>query len=464
MHQIVRWTCVVAALVYATPADAVTATRIKYVAIETLQGAVEVDLSTSVSTAIQLLAPHHDWRLGNGRDYRVEGSPHDPKALFVQPKVASPTFTVLRILSGTRWFTLELRMADEVSPISDLIFVPTEDDIPDYADSDGTVIVSSPLGYLATVADETEATPPVQMRWSDHGHHLTASLGTMRWTSEHVTFRFELKNHGDYPYPISKLTITDSQGNVHKAVMFPRALISGDYLLAPGQTLVGAVRVSEAAALRSGLQMNLASSPAVPAALFQWEGSRRWPKRGPLQKWLAVSVQAAGGAAKLDDGIGLARGAWTTSQCLGARVLYGPKKHISIEGNLDACRASAVTFEDANWDTDTGDLETDATAGRIMVGGLLHTAGERWVPYLRAALGVQVSRHSMAMGTRSETDTRLATVLGFGGGINLRIGKRLMAGASIAVTNGLAGDEVARTFEAGINIGASWDFARKNEF
>lgn len=443
--------CISALVVFvgvAPAAGAATATRIKYVAVESQVDTIEIDVTRTVPTAFQLLEPHSDWRLGNGLHYKVSESPHDPKALIVQPKVANPTFTILRILSGTRWFAFELRAARPgVKAVSEVRFVPTEADIPDNAESDVNESASSPLGFLAQVADETEATPPVQLVWSERGYRLKANLGTMRWSSGYVTFRFELENRGDYSYPISGLTIANTQGKTHEAVIFPQELSAGKFSLEPGATVTGALRVSLASALRSGLTMTLNSPRTVPQAVFQWEGSKRWPKRGPLQKRLVLSVQGAGGAVKLDDGIGLSRGAWTTSQALGARVLYGASKHLSIEGIINVSQIDTVMFEDATWGADQGDLATDAMAGRVMIGGLLHTAGERWIPYARTALGVQLSRHSMTMGTRTESEIRSAPTFGFGGGLMVRVGKRLIAGASVAYTSSFGGDAATQAFE-----------------
>lgn len=443
--------------------QAATATRIKYVAVDPKPGTIRVAVSDHVTTAIQPLDAIRDWILGDGQHYTVTRSPNDPRVISVQPVVANPQFTTLRILSGGDWYTLELHIAKGEKPVSDVIFVPTEADIPD---PDNAIIVDYPSihspvqAHLALVADETEATAPASVSWSEGPHKIQLSISSMRWSHdkhENLTFRFELHNFGSYPYPISALAMHDIVGREYETAIHPLKLAAGDYLLEPGASLVGALRVSKATALRSGWEMHLSATPGVPAARMRWEGGARWPKRGPIEDRLVVSVHAAGGAINLDDGVGLDLKAWTTSQVLGVRVLYGAMKHVSIEGTLAVARTSSAMFENASWGSDQGTLEVDETSGRVSIGGLLHTAGKRWIPYARVALGARVSRHSTTMGARSEAETRLATILGFGGGLNVRIGGRMMAGASVAVINGL-GDGAAQTFEAGVHLGASWDF------
>lgn len=453
--------CVASVLLAVTNANAATETRVKYIVPIPYMGTIEVDSAKTVVTAIRALESIEDWSLGSGADYRVKRSHADRRVIRIQPKVAKPATTTFQFLAGGQWFTIELRRAHYGNkPISDLIFVPTEEDIP--TEDPPTASLPStrtPVqDYLSFVANEAIVTRPVQLSWRERGHSIQVAVGAMRWSEDYLIFRFQMHNQGSYPYPIASLTMTDLHDAEHETILFPRTLDAGEYHLESGGNLVGALRISKAAALRAGWKMHLQSSPAVPAASVIWRASDEFSsRRGPIEDRLVVSVHAAGGAANLDDGIGLARKAWTSSQVVGARVLYGVMKHVSVEGALDFSRTSSAVFNDVTWGTEQGNLEAYETSGRLQIGGLLHTAGKRWIPYARLGLGVQLSRHSAGMGTRVESETRSALIFGLGGGVNVRMGKRLVAGASFVYANSIGSGPPVQAFEGGVHLGASWD-------
>ena len=379
MRRIVSLVTVTMVLALGTRSEATTETRTKYVVTAPNLGTIEVDCSDNVHTAIRALEPIKDFAIASGDEYEAKRSPNDSKVLRVQPRVANPDFTTLQFLSGGQWFTLELRRARGVKPVSDLIFVRSEDDIPELeVTSVDHPSTRTPVQDLLAFIAEGDASAPAVLHWREKGHRIEVRIGAMRWGAEHLTFRFELHNKGDYPYPITALFIADASGNKHEVALFPRELASGESLLQPRGKLVGALRVSNAVALRAGWSMKIRSSAGVPSATVRWDDKTHgWTTRGPIQERLVVAVHAAGGATKLDDGIGVARNVWTTSQTLGARVLYGAMKHVSIEGNLDVTRTGSAVFEDSTWGAEQGTLETHETAGRVMVGALLHTAGKR---------------------------------------------------------------------------------------
>lgn len=443
----------------ATSSEAARQTRVKYVVPIPYMKAIEVDCDVKVVTAIRALESIEDWSLGSGQDYSVVRSRADRRTIRLQPKVAKPALTTFQFLAGGQWFTLELRRATPpTKPITDVIFVPTKHDIP----TEEPIAALLPSNrtpvqdYLAVVASEKFVSHSASLQWQDQGQHIEVAINSMRVSGEDLIFRFEMHNHGDYPYPIAGVAMTDLPGREHETVAFPRELDDGQYQLEPGSPLIGAIRVSQVRALQSGWVMHLRTPPIVPSASFVWRNADRPRTRGPIEDRLIVLANAAGGATKLDDGIGLNREVWTSSQLLGATVLYGARKYASIEGRLDFLKTRSAAFNDAIWGAEQGTLQASETAGRVQVGGLLHTAGKRLIPYARAALGVQLSRRSTWMDARTESDTRSALIFGLGGGLNVRIGKRMVAGLSVGYMDALS-DEIGQTFEAGVHLGASMD-------
>lgn len=180
--------------------------------------------------------------------------------------------------------------------------------------------------------------------------------------------------------------------------------------------------------------------------------------RGPLEQRFALSMRVSGGAANLDDGIGTEQTQWAMASAFGLQALYGVSAHLSVEATLDFVRTDAVAFTDVVWDQMTGQLDVRETSGRLLAGGLVHT-GERWIPYARAAVGARFSRRTTSMASRSESEVRAGVLFAFGGGLNLVLSKRIVAGTSLTLAAPIGGSDSSLTAEAGFHLGATWDLA-----
>lgn len=170
----------------------------------------------------------------------------------------------------------------------------------------------------------------------------------MRYGPGYMSLRFELHNTGE-SYRFSEVEIHDKDGRVRDIeYLLPNRGVDGTFELARGDTLIGAIKVRNAAGLRSGWQLFLKTPVGVAPAAFDWDEERH---RGPLEKRFLLAMRVAGGLANLDDGIGIDEAMWTTANALGILMLYGMWEHVTIEGTLDVGRTSDARFDDAVWDT-----------------------------------------------------------------------------------------------------------------
>ncbi len=96
------------------------------------------------------------------------------------------------------------------------------------------------------------------------------------------------------------------------------------------------------------------------------------------------------------------------------------------------------------------------TSGRVLAGGLVHTAGRRWVPYGRLAVGVRLSSRALSMGAQDDSEFRAGALFGFGGGLKVLLGKRFIVSLSVAYTGSLTQGDRSNTLEAGLSLATSW--------
>ncbi len=268
-----------------------------------------------------------------------------------------------------------------------------------------------------------------------------------------MSFRFEVRNVGDV-YRFLSIEVHDLQMRSRAIKLsLPGIENIGEIEFARGETLTGAIMVPNATGLRRGWTLYLKTPVDVTPAAFKWDEEE---DRGPLEQRLMVSMRVSSGFANVDDGIGIDKAAWTASNAFGLQVLYGISKHVTIVGTLDIGRTSAVSFSDAIWDMTPGQLDVQETSGRLLAGGLFHT-GQRWIPYGRVAVGARFSERMTSMALRSESEVRASAIFGFGGGLDILLTKRIVAGASLTFVAPFGGSDSSLTAEVGLHVGATWD-------
>ena len=304
------------------------------------------------------------------------------------------------------------------------------------------------------LADAHTVDAPREIDWQRYGHDLTLRTGFVVHTKNAVLVPVALRTNGE-PFPVAELQFADEQGRPVEAVLIyaEHDLLAKNFEVNRDQPLIAAFRVDKPHQIANGWSITAVPVGRLARAQFNWHERRQ---RGPLENKLAVAVYALGGMGSLDDGVGNDERAWALLQGGGAQVTFGIKRNISIQGAFDIAQSNRVVFDDAAWDQDQGQLLVDETASRLFASGLFHASRKRWIPYARLGLGVRLSKRELQLGSRCESEFRAGALVGFGGGVNVLLGKRMMAGLSVGYTAPIGGDDTGNGFDAGFALAGVW--------
>ena len=299
---------------------------------------------------------------------------------------------------------------------------------------------------------------PRDMFWRRYGQDLVLTTGYIVHTEDAVLLPVSLRTKGE-PLAVEELRLEDDRGReIDAQLMYAEHdLLARNAEVNQDKPLVAAFIINKPHQIINGWSVVAKPVGRAAEARFNWRDRRQ---RGPLQNTLAVAVYALGGMGNLDDGVGNNETAWAPVQGGGAQLTYGISRHISIQGAFDLTKSNGTMFEDAVWDQDQGQLQVDETAGRVFASGMVHTAGKRWVPYARLSLGVRLTKRELHLGTRSESVFRSGLLAGFGGGVNILLGKRMMAGFAMGYSAPLGGSDTAEGFEIGFALAGLWPMGR----
>ena len=446
--------------------EAATHTRIKYVAIDPRPGTIEVDVSESITTSIRALAPIDDWDLGDGFHYRVARNPNDNRRITIQPLVANPSVSSLEVLSGGSWYMFELRLAREVKPISSVILVQTELDIPTLQGVEYETISGWGVDEEATLL--TQLPELIHGGRPCPGHAL--NLCRQHWTlfKQYGVLRFLVSNHTRNQQTLNNVAVHDEAGTsdhtglVSVAGRKPTKSTQVQTVLAPGQSVVIGVSVRRPDQVGRRVKVALStigrSLPTVLTVDLDPE-----PKVG--DGLITLSLQGIAGAVWLSNPVAPEQLHATPSTGLAARVRYGFNRRWSFEGELAWVRSASVRWSGMILDNQQGVVERDASLGRVLVGGLLHF-GHKYRPLIRAGLGVRgVSYGSRFKATTGESqaapgDGFAADGLYYVGlGFEAQIGRRWTAGVSatsVGIANRFNGEGLSGSVEAGLHVSYGW--------
>ena len=459
----------IAVTVPGTNSGAATHTRIKYVAMDPRPGTIEVDVSSSVMTSVRTLEPIDDWDLGDGFHYRVARNPFDNRKITIQPLVPNPNVSSLEILSGGCWYVFELRLAREVKPISSVIFVPTELDIPG---NRGNGVGES--GTMVARGVDEEVAILTQLRDLPHGRPCGGGIGLdlcrQHWTlfKHFGVLRFLLSNNTGDRQVIDRIAIHDDSGtNDHTGVVSvgggkPTKSTQIHASLAPGQSIVMAVSVRRPDHVRSTVKVALStvgrSLPTVMTVNLDPE-----PEVG--DGLITLSLQGIVGAVWLSNPVSPGQLIATSSTGLAARVRYGFNRRWSFEGELAGVRSASVRWSGMTFENQQGEVERDAILGRVLVGGLLHF-GHRYRPLIRAGLGFRaVGYRSLFIPTTGEDQTGPGNGFAADGlyyvglGFEAQLREHWTAGISatfVGIANRLSGEGLSGSVEAGLHVSYGW--------
>ena len=412
----------------------------------------EVDTPVYPDSRTRLVAPigtvikDFDW--GDEEGYEV--TVMSPRAISIRVLDDAPPTNLTVTLRDNRMVTLRMFQGANIHTAASRVECYDPGTMPTTL---AAAAADLELGRWVATAKRVEE--PVEIPWRADEHELKLKTGFTVYTEDAVLLSATLSSE-DTRYPIREIQLRDHLGVEIDATLVyaEHELLVGKAVVDPRHALVVAFRVADPHQIAKGWTFLAVPAIRMPQAEFKYSARRR---RSPLQRRVAVAVNAFGGASNLDDGAGNDETAWTSLQGVGACATHGVSRHLSMEGCLDFTRTSDVVFNDAMWEQDQGELTVDETAGRLMAAGLLHTNGQRWIPFARLALGARFSKHEIAMGSRRQSEYRSGLMAGFGGGVNVMLGKRAMARLSFGYTSSFGGSDTAEGVEIGLSLAALWD-------
>lgn len=414
---------------------------------------LRIPVNPFVITSIYLPKPIRNWQLGNSIDYQVELAKNSTTILNVQVlNGAPPTNVNIELCDGQRLSVYFDLIPLSWAAASRVEFRNFEGDGPLTVLNSNCEISADPTSEL--VVDTVHVDAPVSMFWNRLGYGLRLETGFAIHTSETAMLAVTLEGLGDNPYPLHQLELRNHNGQVVDAEIVHGANMV-TVALQRGQRVTAVFRIPNRHLITQGWNVIAIPKPAVvsaPRARFSYRPS---DDRGPLEGRLSVSARAYGGFGNLGDGLGNGMAGWTSLQGVGLCVAYGIRKHVSLDACLQGTRTDDKHFADAVWDQDRGELQISETSGQLLAGALIHTAGKRWIPFGKLGLGVRFSNRERSMGSRAESEIRSGVIVGVGGGLRVRFGKRWLATATVNYADGLR--TAAETIEAGVHLGATWD-------
>ncbi len=327
------------------------------------------------------------FEMGNLEEYDKHITP-DWRWISVQPiPRASRTNINFGVPSARGTLTLTADPSHE--PVHMVIFT-----LPKYSGFDALPECTAPLPpppaestgsdldqVLLTATGEGETVlPPISARFESGAHIVALQTGPIIVSKTRLSFRYDLTNDGDYPYPLTGLALFDRRRQGQRLRRLLPAQLPSE--LKAGKTLSGVIVANNPEILRKGFILELLTKPGVVPATLEW-GMAPKPSIPPrnLHK-LAIGAQALFGAMRLDNSAGETQ--WTTLTGAGARASYNALKWLSIEGAVGYIATGHADF-------DTG--RERLTGGRVQANALIHF-GEKIVPYLRAGAGVVAGSQS----------------------------------------------------------------------
>lgn len=369
----------------------------------------------------------------------------------------NPRPTNLHItLRDGRIITIRLYLADRLGKEASRVECFEPGTMPTSLDA-----VSADLHINRWMSQAIRVDEPVEIGWHRDDLELNVKTGFTVYTEDAVLLPVTLSSDSTR-YPIKELQLVD-----HNHIVVDADLVYAEYdLLAkkavvhPDHSITAVFRIAQPHQIASGWTLVAVPLPSarISPARFKFAERR---KKGALQRQMAIALHAIGGAGNIDDGAGNNESAWTPVQGVGGCVTYGATRHFSMQGCFDVTRLSEIMFRDVAWDEDQGDLAVGETSGRILAGGLVHTAGQHLIPYARIALGARFSKHALTMGSRRESEYRSGALFGFGGGLNIMLGKRAMLGFSASYIGSVSGSDTAEGMEIGLSLAALWSIPRR---
>lgn len=384
--------------------------------------------------------------IGNKKDYELDIDPQW-KRFDIQPKPRAAA-TNANFETGTARLSFTIGLGptapdDAVPCVTRAVIVlppGTKLEEPPPNDLCAEDLSTETMALLFGKLSEQEILDPVTAYFRSAAHQLEFRTGSRSVGDLGMWFAFEVRNVGNTPYPTTGLAVGDGASNTDHLIASMLATHTGKLppLLAPGESVRGAILASHPAQLRKGFVVQLLSSPGVVQAAFRWSDKPPPPPPPPPPSVgkLGIGVQFIGGAARLEDDNGVDD--WTSLRGVGARMTYGAHKYVSLQGD------AAVFY---TGDATLGLQTAQGTGGRLGA-YVMAQSGTNIVPFLRAGAGVLAFRQK----NDGTPDTNADLFASLGLGVEAWIGDRWSAGLSTSFFTG-----PLRTAEAELHVSYAWE-------
>ncbi|MEM9487637.1 MAG: hypothetical protein AAGC55_00765 [Myxococcota bacterium] len=192
---------------------------------------------------------------------------------------------------------------------------------------------------------------------------------------------------------------------------------------------------------------------------------KREQERQQRGKQVLIGVQGFYGAYFMRDGAGpggdnIGGTEATTVSGLGVRVTKGFIPEFAFEAEFVGGTTGSAQWDDIVVDGEgAGVLTREAWFGRAS-GSAVGRMGDKINPYFRIGVGVQVAGNDarFSAGMAPDSTTEVTYFLGFGGGINLRLGEHLVLGAGVSFEPGLQESKLFdNSLRAGLQLAYGWN-------
>ena len=279
---------------------------------------------------------------------------------------------------------------------------------------------------------------------------------------------FEVENGDPRKFPVGKVHLENEYGfgEYARAVYVePGRIDPTDNTITtvpPGHRLQMAVLISDPRSL----------GDHVTLAVSEPDGNRRI-QRNEIPVWdltpppddnvgkITVSLRATAGAAWLGDGLGADRQDAAFLSGAGVQVTYGLTKLLNLEAEIAGARSRNARFDSMTFEDMDGELLRRVDVARIQFGGLLRL-GRTYMPHVRIGLGLQMASYDteFIIGNTSrpgpDSSLEFTTYLNLGGGLDIRIRDRWMAGIALSVVEPREADLLNRTIQASFHLSYHW--------
>ena len=229
----------------------------------------------------------------------------------------------------------------------------------------------------------------------------------------------------------------------------PRTRVEGSILVRDPGTVDGLLKV-------------VVEGPSRVLHAAQWIDLQRPAKPEEPEREKALGIHGAGGVIWLRDEFEGRRSKPTDTAGAGLWLLYAWSEHVHVQLDAMGLSTGEVRFADTTVNGVQGELTRSAKVARVQGSGVLRLGTRGIMPFLRLGVGVQILSYSetFSAGEPPESSLEAGVLFGGGGGAQLRLGSRVIAGVELGFAAELGGG--APHLQGGIHLGYTWQPAESD--